>query len=487
MPEIINILFLSAEATPFIKIGGLADVAGALPKALRSLTPRQTGGYCINVRLVLPLHRLVKAGLATLKLIKKFSILVDGDLMEAHAYESSENGFPIYFIDGQPISRSEMVYSDNPENDREKYAFFSLASLELARLLNWNVDVVHANDWHTALSIYTLRTSMTDNYYSKTAGLLTIHNLPYMGGKSGELLGRFGIPDLRDISIPVWARDQFLPMGIWASDAIVPVSETYAREILTPVFGCGLQDFLKERADSITGITNGLDVQQWDPATDKFLTSNYDLTSLESRRNNKIALLKKVDLDFNDHLPLIGMVTRIDYQKGIDLLIQALSLIMERRWQLIILGSGDESLENELSQMQARYPDRIRLILRFDNPLSRLIYAGSDIFLMPSRYEPCGLSQMIAMRYGSVPIVHATGGLKDTVLEGKTGFSFGVSDPASQADALIRALNVFEIPAKWKFFQRNGMKQDFSWTRSAQKYSILYRSITNKYLSGGNQ
>ena len=487
MSEKINILFLAAEAYPFIKIGGLADVAGSLPLALRSLSTRQTGGYFLDVRLVLPLHRMAQAGEVTLKPLINFVVATKVGEIAAQAYISSLNGVPTYFIDGLPISRSDYVYSPDPEADREKYTFFSLAALELARTLNWKVDIVHANDWHTALSVYAIRTFNKDLFYSKTSGLVTVHNLPYMGGDNGEALDRYGFQELHDKSVPVWARRQALPLGLWAADAIVPVSDTYAREILTPEYGCGLQDFLQSRTSVITGIINGLDVNQWDPAKDEFLFANYSIDTLEERLKNKISLLKNIDLSVDPRIPLIGMVTRIDYQKGIDLTIQALNLLMEKRWQLVILGSGDESLENQLSQLQEMYPDRIRVILRYDNSLSHQIYAGSDLFLMPSRYEPCGLSQMIAMRYGNIPVVHATGGLKDTVLEGKTGFVFEDSSPESQAESLSRALNVFTESEKWLSFQRSGMTQDFSWTRSAIQYSILYRSIAFKYLQGGGQ
>lgn len=484
MSDVLNILFLSAEAFPFVKVGGLADVAGSLPAALRSLSTSQTGGYRLDVRLVLPLHRLSKTVFATLKPLNKFIIKTVVDEIEAQAYEILINGVPTYFIDGLPISRAQQVYSADSEGDREKYTFFSLAALELARLLDWKVDIVHANDWHTALSIYAIRTFTKDSFFTETAGLLTVHNLPYMGGDGCDVLTRYGFQSLPDVSLPVWARSQSLPLGLWAADAIVPVSETYAREILTPEYGYGLQDFLLSRSNSITGIINGLDVNQWDPATDSLLFEKYSLTTLNDRIKNKTSLLQKIDLNIDPGIPLIGMVTRIDYQKGIDLTIQAISRLNEKHWQLVILGSGDDALENDLNQFQAKYPDKVRVILRYDNPMSHQIYAGSDIFLMPSRYEPCGLSQMIAMRYGNVPVVHATGGLKDTVLEGKTGFVFEKSTPESQAAAISRAFRVFAESEKWLSYQRNGMQQDFSWNRSALRYSILYRSIVSKYRPG---
>jgi starch synthase len=487
MPETLNILFLAAEAYPFVKVGGLADVAGALPFALRSLSPRQTGGNRLDVRLVLPLHRMIQSDVVTMKPLTNFKIPTDDGYKEVQAYEATLNGVPTYFIDGLPISQSDSVYSTNPEQDREKYTFFSLAALELVRVLNWRVNIIHANDWHTALCLYALRTCSDDPFYSTTAGLITVHNLPYMGGDSGDLLTMYGLKELVDKDMPIWARKQALPLGLWAADGIVPVSETYAREILTPEYGCGLQEFLRNRTDNITGVINGLDINLWDPASDEYLFSNYDLETLEARDKNKISLVKKVELDFNPQVPLIGMVSRIDYQKGIDLTIRALRTLNDMHWQFVILGTGDAVIEAELSQLQAEYPDRVRVILRYDTEMSHLIYAGSDIFLMPSRYEPCGLSQMIAMRYGSVPLVHATGGLKDTVHEGKTGFVFDKSDPEIQAEAMRRAFKVFAAPIKWRSFQRSGMKQDFSWTQSARKYAIIYRSIAFKYILGGEQ
>lgn len=487
MPDILNILFLAAEAYPFIKIGGLADVAGSLPFALRSLSENQTGGCFLDVKLVLPLHRKIQSEGLNLNPLINFIIPSNEGGINTRVYETSLNGVPTFFIDGVPISRSKNVYSSDPKEDQEKYTYFSLATLELARAFRWKVDIVHANDWHTALSIYAIRTIYKDNYYKNTSGLLTVHNLPYMGGDSSDVMQKFGFPNLNDGSIPNWARNQALPLGLWAADSIVPVSKTYAREILTPEYGCGLQDFLKSRADRITGIINGLDIELWDPEKDKFISSNYSVQNLAARLENKKSLLKKIDLSTPLDVPLIGLVSRIDHQKGIDLTIKALPIIADKQWSMVILGSGEESLENDLLDLQASFPDRVRVILGYDNLMSHLIYAGSDLFLMPSRYEPCGLSQMIAMRYGNVPVVHATGGLYDTVIEGKTGFVFIESNPESQAEAIIRALKVYNFQEKWSSFQRIGMKQDFSWTSSAIQYANLYRAVTLKKSLGGER
>jgi starch synthase len=309
MPETLNILFLAAEATPFVKVGGLADVAGALPGVLRGLTPQQAGGVRLDVRLVLPFHRTVQPDITTLKRIAQFSISRAGGNVHVQAYETNFEGLPVYFIDGLPVSTTDRIYSVNPEQDREKYIFFSLAALELAKTIKWKVDVVHANDWHTAVSLYAMRSQNHDSYFDKTAGLLSVHNLPYMGGNAEDTLSNFGIKDLVDDELPFWAWKQALPLGLWAADAIVPVSETYAREILTPEYGCGLQDFLKKRSGNITGIINGIEPNQWNPANDEFLASKYDMETLEAREKNKISLMRKIDLDLKLQEPLEICVT----------------------------------------------------------------------------------------------------------------------------------------------------------------------------------
>jgi starch synthase len=279
--------------------------------------------------------------------------------------------------------------------------------------------------------------------------------------------------------LPQWARTFFLPLGLWAADAIVPVSPAYAREILTPGFGCGLESYLNSRRDSITGILNGLDASSLDPATDASIPEPFSASNLEARLASKAALQRSLGLPEDPRIPLLAMVGRVDRQKGQDLAFDALRQSGSRPWQFVMLGSGDPALENLASNLQADFRDRARAILRYDAPLGRLIYAGADMFLMPSRYEPCGLAQMIAMRYGCVPVVRATGGLKDTVEEGRTGFLFEKAEPADLAEALERALGVFNNPAKWQRYQRNGMSADFSWPRSARQYAMLYHSLAS--------
>jgi starch synthase len=481
MPETKNILFLIAEAEPFVKVGGLADVGGALPLTLRALE----GGPSLDVRLALPLHSVAKVDRAALALRAEFSLVCGGNLLPVRVLEGELRGMPVYFIDGGPISEAATVYSSNPALDREKYTFFSLAALEMCHLLGWRPDIIHANDWHTALALYALRTRPDDPFFSPTRLLLTLHNLPYMGGDGAEQLAAYGLRPLTDETLPPWAYTQPLPLGLWAADKIVAVSPTYGQEVLTPEFGCGLQDFLRGRGAALMGILNGIDIASWDPAHDPALAANFDTKNLESRRLNTRRLRERLGLPDDPNVPLLAMVGRIDPQKGVDIVLDALRQIVDlppgplarTGWQFVILGKGDASLENGARRLEADFSSRVRAVIDFDTPLGRLIYAGADIFLMPSRYEPCGLAQMNAMCYGCVPLVRATGGLKDTVTEGQTGFLFEAASPVALLSALRRALSLYHQPEEWRKLQLNGMRQDFSWTKSAGQYRVVYQSL----------
>lgn len=479
MSATINILFLAAEAEPFVKIGGLADVAGSLPLALRALPYQATRGVRLDVRLVLPLHRSIRADAPTLQPVAEFSVYRRGGNIPAQVFMMSSGGMPVYFINGTPLSSTSSVYSTDPALDREKYAFFSLATLELIRYLDWQPDIVHANDWHTALALYALCSHHTNQELARVRTVFTVHNLPYMGGDSSDVLSAYGLIPLNDDSLPKWAQTQPLPLGLWSADVIVPVSPTYAREILTPDFGCGLDPYLMTRTKSMTGILNGLDVKCWNPETDQTLAARFNADELPARAANKTALRKVLELEGDVRVPLLVMIGRIDQQKGLDITFEALRQMTDRSWQFVILGSGDPALENAARSLQADFPDRVRAVIRYDAALGRLLYGGADMFLMPSRYEPCGLAQIIAMRYGCVPVVRATGGLKDTVQEGKTGFLFQEAVAGSMVEAMERALTVYARPEKWQHFQRNGMKEDFSWPRSARQYAIIYRSLVS--------
>jgi starch synthase len=271
-----------------------------------------------------------------------------------------------------------------------------------------------------------------------------------------------------------------MPLGLWASDAMVAVSPTYAEEILHEEFGSGLQSFFRSRADSLHGILNGLDMTSFDPQTDPTLAVNFSAETLELRSRNKAALQERVGLPIDPNVPLLGMVSRMDQAKGIDIALKGLKIMAKQDWQLVLLGAGDLKLEETAKKLQEALPDRVRVETRYDAKLARQIYGGSDIFLMPSRYEPCGISQMIAMRYGSVPLVRAVGGLHDTVTDSETGFVFIDKTVKSFNDTLRRALQCYPDRSRWLNLQKVGMAQDFSWSNSAKKYLDLYKKLINE-------
>jgi starch synthase len=471
MPKTINVLFLAAEADPYIKVGGLGDVAGALPRELRALSNAETK---LDVRLVLPYHPAVKA--ENLRPLEPFSIPRAGLEVGVEAFEATLDGMPVYFINGDPIRAGGSVYSLDPKLDTEKYAFFSLVAMELPRRINWQPDVVHANDWHTALSLYINLTKRWEAGAKHVAGVMSVHNLPFMGSDVGALLESYGFK-LAQTDLPDWARNLPLPLGMWASDAIVAVSPGYAGEALTEEFGSGLQDFLTLRRDTLSGILNGIDTVSFDPETDKALGVNYNLHTLTRRIENKELLQEKLGFVRNPAIPLLGIVSRMDVQKGVDLAFTALKSMKRVNFQAVILGTGDPKLEESARGLQNLFPDKIKAELRFDANLARQIYAGADMLLMPSRYEPCGLAQMIAMRYGCVPVVRAVGGLKDTVIPGETGFTFEKTHHMSLVGALKTALKTLPNRAAWETLQRNGMAKDFSWKASALEYFKLYESL----------
>jgi starch synthase len=335
MPYTLKILFLAAEAEPYVKIGGLADVAGSLPLALRNLPAKAAQGVELDVRLVLPLHRAIRAGLVPMCLAAEFFILRAGEKVPVKVFETTTGGMPVYFIDGEPIASAAKVYSLDPAFDREKFTFFSLAALELVRRLDWKPDILHANDWHTALSIYALRSHRKDPAYKNLCSVLTLHNLTYMGGDGTDVLVAYGMLPPDDDVLPLWARTQPLPLGLWAADAVVPVSPSYAREIQTPDYGCGLDGFLRNRSDSITGILNGLDVAAWDPETDQGLAATFGVEDLIQRAQNKTALQKHLGLKMESRLPVLATIGRMDTQKGLDITIDALHQLSGHAFQFV--------------------------------------------------------------------------------------------------------------------------------------------------------
>ena len=475
MPKTINVLFLAAEAEPFVKVGGLGDVASALPRALRNLPADVRGDTLLDVRLVLPHHSVIKADARPLAI---FPLERGGKDLTVQVSETVLDGMPVYLIGGDPITSVGSVYSSNPAVDAEKYAFFARAALELPRVLNWNVDVIHAHDWHTALAVYAMLLKRWAGEMTGTVSVLTLHNLPYMGADVTDILASYGLP-VAQTDLPDWARALPLPLGLFSADAIVAVSPTYAQEILTPEFGCGLEDFIHRHREVLHGILNGIDTVSLDPSTDPAVPFQFTSENPAIREKNKTALQEKLGLPVDPVTPMIAMVGRMDTQKGVDLALNVLEKITDIPWQFVLLGTGDPALEESARKFQTEFPGRVRVELRYDGALARHIYAAADMLLMPSRYEPCGLAQMIAMRYGCLPIVHATGGLSDTVTDA-TGFRFKSATPRSLRTALVKALTVYADRERWRAKQQTAMRADFSWAKPAQEYFELYQTLLAK-------
>jgi len=475
----LRVYFLAAEADPFIKVGGLGDVAMSLPQALHKRGD-------IDVRLVIPFHGAIQRRSYPLQPVASFDVPhIDGPIA-AEALATELDGLPVYLIAGSAIPPDAPVYSSDAGVDGHKFTFFSLAALQLLREIDWRPDVIHANDWHTAPAIYALaQVRAYDSFFSQVGTVLGIHNLPYLGIGAGKALRKFGLPPANDSPLPQWAQDLPLPLGLLTADRIVAVSPRYAEEILTPEFGSGLEEFLQSRADVITGILNGIDVEKWDPSTDDKLPHRYSLDNLSARTANKATLLDSFGLNFDPQVPLLTMITRMDPQKGVDLVPDALRQIDELPWQAIILGRGVPELEDSIRKLEIDYANRVRAAIRYDAVLSQQLYGGADAILIPSRYEPCGLSQMIAMRYGCVPVARATGGLSNTIRDfnqtkKSNGFLFRRANATDLAMTLRRALQVYGIPEKWRGLQRQGMKEDFSWDQSARQYAQLYKVLTQE-------
>jgi starch synthase len=488
MPPSLKILFMAAEADPFVKVGGLGDVAGSLPQALKNLwsdphSPALPGLAAPDVRLIIPMHQVIRYQNLPMRSVAELHMKHSSGMLPVQVYETDLDGLVVYLVSSDLITNDEQIYHSDAAQDALKYTLFSLASLELTRTINWAPDIVHANDWHTGIALYGLSLrKAADRFYKHTLGILGVHNMPYLGAGAGIALAPFGLTPAYGSALPWWAQDLPLPLGLLSADQVVAVSPAYAQEILTPEFSSGLHTFLQSRAQSITGILNGLDIKRWDPSNDSALIARYSVDELELRPANKTALQKELGLPHEPDTPLLVIITRLDPQKGVDLLPSALRQCSDLPWQAVILGTGDATLEAMMKALEATFPERVRTLIRFDAKLSRRLYAAADTILIPSRYEPCGLTQMIAMRYGCVPVANATGGLQDTIQDfadfgHSTGFLFRGATSENLAAALRRALNVYAEPNAWRGLQVRGMQKDFSWGNSARQYLDLYLSM----------
>jgi starch synthase len=475
----LHVLFIAAEADPLIKMGGLGDVAGSLPPALKQADPD------LDIRVVIPYYQSLNKDYPA-RYLSSYTIPSTDGPVKVDVSFTEVNGLTLYLLGGEPIHASEPVYPRDNAILTERFVFFSLACLALPDHLDWHVDILHANDWHTAVALHELHEK--EGVYKtlqKTRSVLTVHNLPFMGSGSEAALERFLVKPAQNPAMPAWSMTIPLPMGLNAADKIVPVSVGYAKEILTPVYGCDLQDFLATRQKDIHGIVNGIDYACWDPQTDTGIKFNYNADSLEDRYKNKRVLQKEFQLAEDDTIPLFAVIGRLDRQKGLDIIFESFDRLGDTDWQLIVLAFGnDDTLRQGFITLKQKFPNRVRFTEEMNLPLSRRLYSAADMLLMPSRYEPCGLAQMIAMHYGCVPVATATGGLKDTIKDyssdpaSATGFLASASEVSQFLEQIRLGIATFRSSADWNTMQKNGMTSDFSWSVPAQEYLALYNELT---------
>ena len=482
----LKILMLAAETVPFAKVGGLADVVGALPKALREL------GH--DVRVVMPRYGQINAERFELKTAVDAMTVQMASFQEQVSVRESTigNGIPVYMIDAPRYFDRENIYGYT--DDGERFILFCRSALEVARSLNWSPDVIHCNDWQTGIVPNWTHTIYRDDpFFAGTATVYTIHNLAYQGifgyrilEVAGVAAGGFLYPQIVELANVV----DIMGRGILFADAVTTVSERYAQEILTPTYGEKLDQLLRSRRDRLFGILNGIDYSEMNPATDRYIAAQFDVDTLDKRAENKRALQERAHLPVRPDVPLIAMISRLTDQKGFDLLAQIAQPLFTQGIQFVVLGIGDQHYHVMFQNLTARYPEQVATFLTFNTELAQIIYAGSDMFLMPSRFEPCGLGQLIAMRYGSVPIVHSVGGLADTVQEydprtgGGNGFAFANYDPWELFAAIVRALELYRFKDIWRKLQRRGMAADHSWRASARCYVDVYRDAIAFHQSG---
>jgi starch synthase len=475
-----RILYVASEAVPFAKTGGLADVVGALPKYVRQL------GHQTVV--VLPKYRGVKS---TRPVLPSLTISLGGDLRFCSVYESETIqevrfffvDYPSYFDREEPYRHANQDYADNAE----RFAFLSLGALEFAKRAALPPDVIHCNDWQTsAIPVYLKTLYRGDPFFEKTKTLLTIHNLAYQGVFPRSALDRLGLPqELFNVEqLEFYGKVNLLKGGIVFADRLSTVSEKYSQEIRTPEFGCGLEGVLQKRAADLAGILNGVDYSEWNPVSDPWLVANYSADDLEGKQQCKIDLLNQFGIRDSRQRPLIGIISRLADQKGFDLLYAVADAIVEDGFSMVVLGTGEEKYSQFFLALQEKYPDYVGAKIRYDNWLAHKIEGGADLFLMPSRFEPCGLNQIYSLKYGTVPVVRATGGLDDTIQDfsqssSGTGFKFSRYAPEELLSTTRRALEVYQTPPRWRELMRNCMSRDFSWHRSAQRYVEIYQSVVS--------
>ncbi|MEA2064696.1 MAG: glycogen/starch synthase [Patescibacteria group bacterium] len=482
----LKVLFITAELSPFAAVGGLAFVARSLPKALKNLGA--------DVRIVMPKYRIISAKKYGLKkIIKNIEVEFDGKKEKIDIWRGylPQSEVPVYFIDNKRYFGKGKIYftgnasSDGTVSEFKRFGFFDKAVFEIFSALDWHPDILHCHDWHTGF-IPLLRKQLNgkNKKLASMKTVFTIHNLAYQGWYKKSLI--YKILDLEKGSFQ--AKKNWISamrQGILTANVVNTVSKSYAKEILTKEFGCGMNEALKTRKKDLIGILNGLDVKRFNPSADKNIKFRYSRKNfIKGKKENKIYLQKKLGLDANSDIPLIGMVGRLAEQKGFDILIPILNDVAKAGAQVVIVGPGSKKYKDKIMKAAKKYRDRIVLSYGFSFETAQMTYAASDFLLVPSRFEPCGLVQMIAMLYGAVPIARATGGLKDTVIDYKmmdkkasNGFLFKKYESDILLKTIKRALKVYDNKKDFRQLQLNGMAEDFSWNASAKKYLSLYEKL----------
>lgn len=495
MSKPLSILYVSSEVEPFAKTGGLADVAGAFPQVIKEF------GH--DIRILLPKYGFIgdrKFNVYDVIRLRDIEVPL-GDKIEMASIKSSfitnqRIKVQVYFFDLPKYFNRGGIYfdpdskKDYSDND-ERFIAFCRGALETLKRLGWKPDIIHCNDWQTGLIPAYLKTIYKDiPFFNKIKTVYTIHNLAYQGVFPGSSFQKTGLPDqLFDEEHGIKTGDviNFMKSGIQFADALTTVSKTYAEEICTiDELGCGLKDLLRRRRKDLYGILNGVDYSVWDPSNDPLIPQQYSYKTVAQKIENKRALLETYKLPVDLSVPVIGIISRLVDQKGLDLIAEVAPELLKRDLKLIILGTGERQYQSLLSDLASKNPTKVGVRFTFDNTLAHLIEAGSDMFLMPSRYEPCGLNQIYSMRYGTIPIVRATGGLEDTVIDADangaegTGFKFEKYDGKAMMHAIDRALKAYQDQKRWNKIIKNAMEQDFSWERSAKEYVSLYKKLLKK-------
>jgi len=481
-----KVLIASPEVFPFVKTGGLADVTGALPKALRKLGA--------DVRVILPKHKgIEELGFPMRYKNYRITCQVSQATVEGEVAESEYDGITVYFVEKDEYYYRDYLYS-TPDGDyldnAERFIFFSKGILEAIKVTGFVPDVLHCNDWETALAPVFLKILHKDDPQLKgISTVLTIHNLGYQGlfwHHDMHLLNigwEYFTPDYLEF----FGKIDFLKGGIVFSDVINTVSRKYSEEIQTPEFGHGLDGILRTRRDDLYGIVNGIDYEEWDPATDSYIPANYGVQDIANKKACKRALQKAYGLPVDEGVPLVATISRLADQKGFDLIAASLEEMVSMGLQYLVLGTGERRYHDLFGELANKFPKFFAVRIAYDNQLAHLIEAGADAFLMPSRYEPCGLNQLYSLKYGTIPVVRATGGLDDTIVDyteapdAGTGFKFRDYTKEAMLGAIERLLQVFRDEKRWFALVRRCMEQDFSWERSARQYIEVYDKAIQKH------